>query len=260
MEEASAPFAMEEDRLQTEFRVRTTVVRTYVIIAMVCALIALISLCYSVWSWYFAYSNYGPAAVWRWSELPLYIGLVFVVIALLAAILWLRSRSLVVRATEEALIVLRGSRHKHTPWGEIESITTVSERSWAPFGSGRERFQFWIRQYTGKKQRFGSAIADVQRLAATIKLQIYPLLLDKYRHQLAGNETIDLGAVLISRSGIEIKRKEIGWQELSSAELESGKLVVHYQNAGRGMKVAIPSRKVKNMDLCIQLIEEIETQ
>ena len=163
------------------------------------------------------------------------------------------------KSSDDALIVQRGIKQITTQWDEIESIVAVSERTWSPFNSGREHFQFWIQLYSGRKHRFGTTLENIQELAATIKMQIYPLLLEKYRHQLAENETIDLGAVQIAREGIGIKRRQIKWQELSGVELQRGKLVVHYQNTERAMKVAIPSRKVKNMDLCIQLIEGIET-
>jgi hypothetical protein len=259
MDPVITPFPEERNQSPGEYRIRRSVQRTYGIIAIVCAISAIVSFCYSIWSWYFAYSNYGPAAVWRWSELPFYTSLGLGAIALIATIYWLRSRALVVRTSDDALIVQRGRQQKRTQWGEIESIVAVSERTWSPFNAGRERFQFWIQQYSGKKQRFGTTLEDIQRLAATIKLQIYPLLLEKYRRQLAQNETIDLGAVQISRDGIGIKRRQIKWQELSGAELQGGKLVVHYRNTQRGMKVAIPSRRVKNMDLCIQIIEGIET-
>jgi hypothetical protein len=253
------PFPEEQMDMPAEYRVRRSVQRTYGVIAIVGAVSAMVFFCFSIWSWYFAYSNYGPAAVWRWSELPFYVSLGLGAIAIVATLFWLRSRSLVVRTSDDALIVLRGRKLKSTQWGEIESIIAVAERTWSPFNSERERFQIWVQLYSGKRQRFGTTLDNVQQLAATIKRQIYPLLLEKYRRQLAENEAIDLGAVQISREGIGIKRRQIKWQELSGVELQSGKLVVHYQNTQRGMKVAIPSRKVKNMDLCIQLIEGIET-
>ncbi|GMR11687.1 MAG: hypothetical protein BMS9Abin28_2525 [Anaerolineae bacterium] len=208
--------------------------------------------------WTFALSNYGPAVVWRWSAAWLAVGLLFLVIGLVGAAWVFRWNWLTVTTFENGLQIQRRRNVTSVTWSEIQAIL-VSGVTYGVLGviwGSRSSLRLDISG--GRRMRFSDTLAGLAQLITTIKRHIYPRLLNEYSQHLRNGQPIPFGPLQVRPEGVAKGRQRLGWNEVASAELKDGKILL--KPTQRRAPIRVRANAVPNAEICLQLIQHYAKQ
>ncbi len=232
--------------------------RTYQTVSMLGFLGAMAAFAWAIFRWYFAYHHFGPAVVGRWTAPVLILTLVLAAVGAIGLILYLSARSYHVITNELSLQIKKRNHIVSIPWEEIKFVRSSSIRyGLAKFEWGN-RSTLWVHTSNGQVFRFVNNLVDFNGLAETVKANLYPRYLARYRQDLNQGQSIDFGPIQLTPNGIVFGRKECEWSELEDVSLARGRLTITTNEGQRIKSYSIPARKIPNLDLCAQLIQTIE--
>jgi Family of unknown function (DUF6585) len=209
---------------------------------------ALAALVFSLWSWYFAMSTYGPAAVRRWTHpwqvaAPL-LGIVGIVCL---ARVWRLTR-LWVEAFPDGLRVHQGRKSDWVAWANVREIRTWPARQPGPAFSALE-----IRLNGGRRLRLTRSLADLESLVQHVKRGAYPRLQACYRAKFNRGEPLDFGPLRLTPDGVQAGRKTIQWGHIQAVEVRGGQLAITAEEPA-GARLRVAAAHVPNVDVCVQII------
>ena len=127
-----------------------------------------------------------------------------------------------------------------------------------PFWKWGSRSSASLSTQDGKLLRFQGRIRDLNAFTNTIKHYLYPYRLREYRQMLEGKETINFGPLKCSADSLTFGKKRYTWDQVLSAKLDSGRLIISIKNGKGKETIRISAKKISNPDLCAQLIKNIE--
>jgi hypothetical protein len=214
----------------------------------------------AAWRWFFAYSTYGPALVWRVAIPLILLSLVTLAIGLVGVLARIRLGPLVVTTYERGLTVRRGRRGKLIRWSHIRYLRTAAVRYGFSGMSWGRRASITLALDSGQKFRFTTALTDIDGLIAAVKGNVYPRLLDEYTQGFNQGQPLVFGPLKLSPQGIERGRKRLDWVNLGRASLENGRLVLVPRTGAEGPKIRVEAGRIPNVDLCLQFIEQLGRQ
>jgi hypothetical protein len=206
--------------------------------------------------WNFAYSNYGPLVVWRFSGLWFWLGLFLAAIGLWILFRTLRQQRFVVETSRQAMIIHKGKRKLGYAWSEIIAIQLHAVRYITSRQDRSIHTILVLHLMDGSQIKFKRSLQDLDRLIDTCKRMIYPRLLDNYVNLYNRGERLSFHGLSIDREGIHNRRKSIPWKQVDSTRIDQGKFLVSSVQKGRKHNIRLPVSQVYNADLCLQLIEE----
>jgi hypothetical protein len=214
---------------------------------------------YGLWRVYLGYVQFGPAAmvVWgqswfvaaAWTATPLFI------LTVRAVILAQRA----VHIVEPGLIFygLRLGRGRKTlAWKQIHGIAVEDTRYHLLTLTLRTRRTVRIFPTTGKVIILDDRFHNLPELAEAIKTQLYPHLLPEYRKQWH-TQWIYFGPLRINKTYLDTGKRTYPWQQVKSLRLHAGFLIVEIDEH---KPLQIPSAKIPNVELLLQLVEELYTE
>jgi hypothetical protein len=202
----------------TSHPVKLELLRTYLAVTALGLSGAVAAFTWAIFRWFFAYHHFGPAVVGRWTTPALLLSLVLAAIGAIGLILYLSARSYRVTTNEVGVLITKRNHTVSIPWEEIEFV----------------------------------------RSSSTVKANLYPRYLTRYRQHLNQGQSIDFGPVQLTPNGIVFGRKECHWSALEGVSLARGRLTITVNTGPRMKSYSIPARKIPNSDLCAQLIQNIE--
>lgn len=211
----------------------------------------------AAWRWFFAYSTYGPALVWRVTFPLILFSLVTLASGLAGVLATIRLGPLVVTTYERGLAVRRGRRGKLIRWGHIRHLRTSAVRYGFSGLSWGKRASLTLTLDNGERFRFTSALADIDGLIATVKGNVYPRLLEEYKRAFNQGQALGFGPLVLSMQGIQQGRSRLDWASLGRASLENGRLVLIPRAGAEGSKIRVEARRIPNVDLCLQFIQQL---
>jgi hypothetical protein len=247
--------------LQTgQHRLRPLLRLAYPVLGLTGLLATLALWALAAWRWFFAYSTYGPALVWR-VTLPLaLLSLITLTLGLVGVLARIRLAPLVVTTYERGLTVRRGRRGKLIRWELVRYLRTAAVRyGFSGMNWGR-RASITLALDSGEKFRFTTALTDIDGLIATVKGNVYPRLLDDYTREFNQGQPLGFGPLLLSTQGVQRGRKRLEWVNLGRASLENGRLVLTPRSGADGSKIRIEAGRIPNVDLCLQFIQQLGRQ
>jgi hypothetical protein len=219
---------------------------------------ALLALSFAVWRWYFAYRHFGPAVVWRWASPALGTSAGLTLVGLFGVFSLWRIRGMTVSVHPNSLVILQGDHRITVPWKDIEEIHTSVMRYGFLTPTQENRVRLALRLKNGRRLRFSDAIEDLPRLSDEIKLHVYPKLFQAKRRAFNQGQELSFGALNISPSHLKLGSRILKWDQLESVKLLEGYLEVQHKiDQNKGGKIRIPARKIPNVDLSLQLLEEL---
>ena len=239
------------------FRIRRRYVRVYTGVAVMAGLLAVIAIIWGIWNWFYAFSHYGPIVVWKWSAGPLWVGFVLGIIALVSALVSIHARRHLVVVHSAGVDDNRWWRRCHLKWEEVVGIRTNSEQFGLSGVAFSRRATVWLVPIRGRSVRFSTALEGLEDFTEMIKSYLYPGLLVQYRDSLGQDQILEFGPVQITKREIVIAGTHIQWDQVVRVELEKGRLTIYSGDEGR-TKHSVAAKKVLNVDLVLQLIQNME--
>lgn len=250
---------VEEHGLRPGLRLR------YAALAVVGAAASFVALAYGLFRWYYAYSRYGPAVVWRWSGPALLTAVGMAAVGTLGLILLLRTRRIRVSIHESGLVIERGSSLVVLPWVRVRGIYTAAYRDTLPWPSRRAMAELALAvdrlrsdgSVTDERIRLTRRIEALDALAEAIKKRIYPSLLAEYSRAFNEGQALAFGPVVLAPEGLRLNGRVHPWQEIGQAALARGRLILQPAEAARGRRLQLAAHRVPNVEVLLQLLEQV---
>ncbi len=241
-----------------EYHIHRNLVRLQAFLTIFSLLLLIGSLGAALYAWYFAIVKYGPAAIWNWVRIPLLTAAISLPMLFIFLSQWNRLSQIRVRIHTRGIQVQQRKKRISIPWETILSIHTSSTR----YGIGGI---IWKRKnrlklFSARIRRaimLNDDIANFEELVRTIKTNIYPRLGAEADRLLAAGQVIDFGPIQPEKSMLTVNRKVFPWDKVNSVEIENGYLYLSITGEKRSHNFKIPTSRIPNLDLCLQIIRRL---
>lgn len=255
---STAPAAGAPREVLSQHHFDPSVKRRVLYLLVASLVVALAAVLWSIYRWYFAFARFGPAIVWRWSGPAIGIALLALLLATFCALFLVRNRRRQLITSPQGLGLFNAKERLSLPWSDIVSIRTAA----APFALLRrgERAQIRISLRTLDDQiiNLSPYLTDLAEAQQIIKKNIYPTAMNRYRELMKAGQPLEFGPLQLTRRGITYKGRSEPWQQLRDHKLERGRLIIEFRGNARSRKFSIPAARIPNIDLCVQLLRNIE--
>ena len=124
--------------------------------------------------WNFAFRNYGPLVVWRFSGIWFWLSLLLLVAALWILIRTVRKVRTVVETSRQAMIIHKGKKKTGFAWSEIAAIQLHAIRHLLTRQDRSIRTHLTLHLLDGSRIEFRRSLQDLDRLIDTCKKMVYP--------------------------------------------------------------------------------------
>ncbi len=234
-------------------------------LAILGAAASLVALAYGLLRWYYAYSRYGPAVVWRWSGPSLLTAVAMAGLAVLGLVLLLGTRRIRVSVHESGLVLERGSGLLVLPWVRVRGIYTAAYRDALPWPSHRAMTGLTLAvdrlrpdgSVGEERIRLTRRVEALDALAEAIKARIYPSLLAEYSGAFNEGQALAFGPVVVAPEGLRLNGRVHPWPEVGQAALDRGRLVLQRAENTKGRDMRVPAHRVPNVEVLLQLLEQV---
>jgi len=244
-------------RVYRVYASRTTLVLRDRILAALCAVGAVGTLSAAVWRWFDAYQHFGPALVERWTS-PLLMTSAGLTVFLILLILELRMlRRTRVAVCADGIILRKGRRQDSIRWEQMQNLRLRATRYVIPFVKRPLPLRMTLDIAGGKPVSLDSTLEGLPAIAESIKEHVYPGLLEQYRRKLERHDPITLGPITITAQELGWGKRSIGWDSIRSVHVDKGRIHLTYEKNGKSRTKRVPSHKIPNVDLCIQMIHHL---
>ncbi|HEX9674764.1 MAG TPA: DUF6585 family protein [Anaerolineales bacterium] len=210
--------------------------------------------------WSFAYSNYGPAVVWRWSLPWLLAGAPLLLVGLIGTIWTIRWSGLRVIAHQRGLRILRGSRELAVPWENVLHVYTSGVRYGVPGVIWGSRAALLLETSDRQRLRLSQAIEGLVELIQTVKRNVYPRLLASYTREYRSGKGLPFGPIRLTPQGVQKGRRSLGWGDLEAARIRDGRIEMKPKAGKRLGAIRASADSVPNVEICLQLVQHLIAQ
>jgi len=212
---------------------------------------------YGSWRVYLGYVQFGPAAMAAWGQ-PWFTAAAWMAIPLflLTVRAVLLARREVLLAEPGLVLYGMGAGRKPIPWKHLSGIAVEDTRYHLLSLTLRTRRRVHLFPTTGKPIPLDDRFDDLPGLVEAIKHQLYPRLLPELRAQLQANQWLYFGPLRFNRTQVEFGKRSLPWQQVNGLRVQAGMLVIEWEG---NRLVQIPSAKIPNIELLLQLVEELYT-
>lgn len=227
------------------------------ILAALCAVGAIGTFTAALWRWYDAYQHFGPALVERWTS-PLLLtsaGLAIFLILLLLELRMLRRTRVAICA--DGIILRKGRRQDSIRWEQIQGLRLRATRYIIPFVKRPLPLRMTLDIAGGKPVSLDSTLEGLPAITESIKEHVYPGLLEQYRRQLELHNPITLGPITITAQELGWGKRSINWDSVRDIRVDKGNVRLTYNKNGKTRTSRVPSHKIPNVDLCIQMVHHL---
>jgi hypothetical protein len=225
---------------------------------LVSLLVMIAAFLWSVYRWYFAFARFGPAVVWRWSGPAIGLALLALLLAIYSGLFLIRNRKLSVYTTPHALWLINGGNRRALPWSDIQSIRSSATRYLWSKSTGEPHVRIWLNTSADEVVKLPSFLTELANGQHTIKEKIYPLAMDRYRKMMKSGQALEFGPIQLTQHGVAYRGSVEPWQNFREVHLEDGRLAIEFQGSKSNRMISIPAWRVPNVDLCVQLLRNIE--
>ena len=213
---------------------------------------------WSVYRWYFAFSRFGPAVVWRWATPAIGVSGLALIIAVSAALFLVLNRDRQILTSQDGLRLVNGGKRRSIPWSKISGLRSSASRYTLSRYDRNNHLRIFITTMEGEKITIPAHMTGLERLIAVIKEHLYPLAMNRYRERMKSGDPLEFGPLQLTRSGVVHRGRTEAWQSFMDVDLEGGQLTIEFQRASGRRRISIPARRIPNIDLCVQLLKNIE--
>lgn len=254
------PVSDELGPLISEHRSRTPSGWRILLLGLFCLLGGAVCAGLAVERWYFCFTHLGPAAVWRHSGGALIAGAILLLVG--ALLLRARFRPLRVEVHLDGLRWSRGRRASSARWSQVREIHMHATRYLIPaLGKGTQAELVLGLRAPGtsaqdlRRLRLPHTLSDFDALTATVKTQVYPLLLSDMTRAFQLGRPLTFGRLHLTSAGMRHGRRTLAWPDLEQVSLEDGVLRLRASRSGGRGEIRLHAHTLPNLEVCLQLID-----
>jgi hypothetical protein len=241
-------------------RIRAVVILRYLTLSVLAVVGILVSIAFGVLRWQHALRNYGPASLWRWVTPALFFLALSIIIVIASLVMLLRTRRIELQLSSAGLCIQNGKKIDILRWGDVTQLQTSFVRYGILGLEWGVKTDLLIITEDKKRYRFNRAYEEIDSLVESTKQFVYPILLDKYRQSFKLGEPLTFGPLILTSEGVLNGRKALRWKDIGKIQLKQGILQVQPHENVPSPKLAVPARKIPNIDVCLQFIHHLGTQ
>ncbi len=209
------------------------------------------------WRWAFAKELYGPAVLWQWISPAFWAAVVFLLLGAAALLIYISLRKSEVQTSPIGITIQKRRNLNLIPWDSISDIHISSVQYGLLRLVWAEKTELMITTKDGKKEKIDERFEDFNTLISTVKKHVYPTLLDRYKRDFNLGEPINFGPLMLTSQGILNGRKMTRWSEIDRIRVRHGRIEIFAFENTRGPRLSIPTHKIPNIDLCVQLMYQL---
>lgn len=251
------PRAITESGWLAAYESRKGYRRRAVVSLALLSLSVLASGAFVAYRWYFAVTSYGPAAIWTWLRLPLFLMLILIAGTILSAYHFTRLANVRVQTHLKGIRILFKSRQVDLPWSSIQTLQQKVLEYGLPGWIWKREANIILLSTQGRKIKLDTSLENYDEMVAEIKQYCYPHIWKSYQEALLAGDTLDFGPLKLSTEYFMLGRKSYDWEALANCEIESGSLHLSLNHSKRNTTARLPSAKLLNADLCIQVLQQL---
>lgn len=241
-----------------EYHVRRDLIKLQTGLTILSLLLLVGSLGFALYAWYFAFVNYGPAAIWNWVRIPVMTAAVSLPMLFIFLDHWNRLSQIRVRIHTRGIQVQQRKKRISIPWEAISGIRTSSTR----YGIGglvwkkKDRLKLFS---AGARREISlnDDIAHFEELVRTIKTNVYPRLGTEADRQLASGQAVNFGPIQPGKEALLVNKKAVPWDEVTAVGIQKGYLFLSVNDGKRTRNIRIATSRISNLDLCLQIIRQL---
>ncbi len=99
-------------------------------------------------------------------------------------------------------------------------------------------------------------IKNYDAMAAELEARVYPSVYLLSQEVLANKKALKYGTILLNQRGLKLNEKIILWNQVASAEVNRGKVVLRYWQEGKIQEQKIPTSSMPNLPIFLKLAQE----
>lgn len=134
-------------------------------------------------------------------------------------------------------------------WDEIEAVYIRGTRRQFFGRPISDRYALTLVTGEGRSFHIPDRIADLDKLAETIRLRIEARLRSGIMAKIDRGEAVDFGPVAITTAGLRTGRRNWTWDDVDAIRIANGSLMIE----SGGSRVAIPASEIPNTTLLLDL-------
>ncbi len=209
---------------------------------------------YAIFLAYYAYSNYGKAAAIYWIIPWLIIALIafFVFFILILYRINVSNRYV---AIHQNGIFVSFRKKQSLCWDQISGISSEIIQRRFLFFKSRLSYKVVIHTTARENIRLHSKIEHLPGFISRFKKLFYPIINPGIDHNLFIGKNVNFGKVSIDRDCFILGQQRFPWSLINQVTVRSGRLVVELTDHS---KIKVPTSKIQNIELLLQLIKQGE--
>ncbi len=206
---------------------------------------------------YLGTQTYGPAVIDDRLAVPLGLAAGLSLLALLGAWLVLAAwrRAAVVYEGGFALRDLRGVRLWR--WADVDELRLAVTRHYAIGIYTGTTHAYVILDHRHTRLAFTDAYARVEELGRAIEENTFPILYPRAAAAYNAGETLVFGPVSLTKTSLQVGRKEFPWSEIDQVSVRRGILAVSRKDGGWFSGSSTSVAAVPNLRVLLSVIDQI---
>lgn len=211
---------------------------------------------YGIYLAYYAYSNYGKAAAIDWSLPWLAISVISFLIFLILILYRIRISNRYIAIHQNGLHIALHKKRCLT-WDQISGISSEIIQRRFLFFKSKLAYKATIHTNSREKIRLYEKIQHLPGFISRFKKLYYPIIKPINEHNIFIGKNVNFGKVSIDRDYFLMDDQKYPWSLISQVTVISGRLVIEFSDHS---KIKVPTSKILNIELLLQLIKQGENR
>jgi hypothetical protein len=211
---------------------------------------------YGLYVTFMAYQKHGLAVVDNMLLVPMILFIVLLLSGLATGTLAYGYWNKGVTVYAQGLAIRDRSGLQTWRWEEIVSLTAAITRHHIVGIYTGTSHVYSLYNRHNQRMELTDITIRVEELAKTIQDSIFPILYDRAAQRFNAGKKLVFGRVVITRAGIQIKKKTFPWAEVQQVSIQRGILKVSKKEGGWFSGASVPASAIPNLNVLLTFIHQ----